>query len=592
MSSTSLEFQPLELLPGDLLRPPGAFEELFCLFDHHFPTNGVVAAQITGHTTVQQWRDALDAVQQRHPLLSARIDETFNRVPHFRRVFWSLIRMLTRIISLSIAAALAVPLLAQTSTPANTVSEPTRTAVRELIGSILVDGKAYEYDRELADGIGPRITGSANYDRAVAWSMEQFRSLGLTNVHTESFTSPASWEPEVAATGTILEPRKQTLHIYSAGWSPSTPDGGVEGNVVYLPRVFPTSELDAEKDKIADSIVLFDNQSFGGPPTFEAIVQATLRVHALHPRAVIFTFGLNGNGTQNALLLTTGGQISDMPVAQLGLEDDLLIKRMLDKGPVTVQFSFKNRIRRNVEVQNVVAEIPGRDVSPGSPSSVVVVGAHLDSWHPGTGAQDNGTGVASILEIARAVQSLGRPPRRTLRFVLFGGEEEGLMGSHAYVERHKAEMPSLDAVLISDTGSQRATGWYVMGREDEKDALAAIKPLLTGLGADQTSSDTDFLFRSDHAGFNVLGVPTLMLWNSMDRYETLVHQASDTFDSVVESDLDQTVAVTGSTAYAIADAPQPFAAHLSHAEVADMFRKCNAAADFNSAKVIGWVPSN
>jgi carboxypeptidase Q len=213
--------------------------------------------------------------------------------------------MLTRIISLSITAALAVPLLAQTSTPANTVSEPTRTAVRDLIGSILVDGKAYEYDRELADGIGPRLTGSANYDRAVAWSMERFRSLGLSNVHTESFTSPASWEPEVAATGTILEPRKQTLHIYSAGWSPSTPDGGVEGNVVYLPRVFPTSELDAEKDKIAGSIVLFDNQSFGGPPTFDAIVQATLRVHALHPRAVIFTFGLNGNGTQNALLLTT-----------------------------------------------------------------------------------------------------------------------------------------------------------------------------------------------------------------------------------------------------------------------------------------------
>ncbi|MDX6460694.1 MAG: hypothetical protein QOE55_4391, partial [Acidobacteriaceae bacterium] len=319
MSSTSLEFQPLELLPGDLLlRPLGAFEELFCLFDQRFPTNGALAAQITGHTTVQQWRDALDAVQQRHPLLSARIDTTFNRVPHFRRVFRSLIRMLTSIISLSIIAALAVPLLAQTSTPANTVSEPTRTAVRELIGSILVDGRAYDYDRELADGIGPRLTGSANYDRAVAWTMEQFRSLGLSNVHTESFTSPASWEPEVAATGTILQPRKQTLHIYSAGWSPSTPDGGVEGNVVYLPRVFPTSELDAEKDKVADSIVLFDNQSFGGPPTFDAIVQATLRVHALHPRAVIFTFGLNGNGTQNALLLTTGGQISDMPVAQLG----------------------------------------------------------------------------------------------------------------------------------------------------------------------------------------------------------------------------------------------------------------------------------
>jgi hypothetical protein len=86
MSSTSLELQPLELLPGDLLRPLGAFEELFCLFDQDFPTNGALAAQITGHTTVPQWRDALDAVQQRHPLLSVCIDTTFNRVPHFRRV--------------------------------------------------------------------------------------------------------------------------------------------------------------------------------------------------------------------------------------------------------------------------------------------------------------------------------------------------------------------------------------------------------------------------------------------------------------------------------------------------------------------------
>src|SRR5258708_8793606 len=146
-TSTSLEFQPLELLPGDFLHPPGAFEELFCLFDQRFPTNGALAAQIAGHTTVQQWRDALDAVQQRHPLLSAAIDTTFNRVPHLRHVFWPLIRMLTRIIFLSITATLAVPLLAQTSTPANTGSEPTRAAVRELIGSILVDGKAYEYDR-------------------------------------------------------------------------------------------------------------------------------------------------------------------------------------------------------------------------------------------------------------------------------------------------------------------------------------------------------------------------------------------------------------------------------------------------------------
>jgi hypothetical protein len=86
MSSTSLELQPVALQPSDLLRPLGAFEELFCLFDQHFPTNHALAAQITGHATVQRWHDALDAVQQHHPLLSACIDTTFNRVPHFRRV--------------------------------------------------------------------------------------------------------------------------------------------------------------------------------------------------------------------------------------------------------------------------------------------------------------------------------------------------------------------------------------------------------------------------------------------------------------------------------------------------------------------------
>src|ERR1700759_940012 len=85
-SSISLERQPLELMPNGLLRPLGAFEELFCLFDQHFPTNHALAAQITGHTSVQQWRDTLDALQQRHPLLSVCIDTTFNRVPHFRRV--------------------------------------------------------------------------------------------------------------------------------------------------------------------------------------------------------------------------------------------------------------------------------------------------------------------------------------------------------------------------------------------------------------------------------------------------------------------------------------------------------------------------
>jgi carboxypeptidase Q len=119
-----------------------------------------------------------------------------------------------------------------------------------------------------------------------------------------------------------------------------------------------------------------------------------------------------------------------------------------------VHFEATNRIRTDVKISNVIAELPGKDTAAG----VVLVGAHLDPWQPGTGAQDNGTGVASVIETARAMKGLGRPPRRTVRFALFGGEEEGLLGSAAYVRRHAADLDKIDAVLITDSGSEAAKG--------------------------------------------------------------------------------------------------------------------------------------
>jgi carboxypeptidase Q len=135
----------------------------------------------------------------------------------------------------------------------------------------------------------------------------------------------------------------------------------------------------------------------------------------------------------------------------------------------------------------------------------VVVGAHLDSWQPGTGAQDNGTGAASVIEVARAIQSLHRAPRRSVRFILFGGEEEGLLGSTAYVRQHVADLPKIDAVVITDSGSQPAKGWYMMGRDDEKPAVASVAPLLAGLGGYGTTSDTEFLFQTGPCGIRCAG---------------------------------------------------------------------------------------
>jgi hypothetical protein len=477
-------------------------------------------------------------------------------------------------------ACLLVPAVASAQMP---VSPETRSTVARIIGDIMVNGQAYEYDRQLADNIGPRLTGSDNYVHAVSWAQQQFETLGLANVHTESWKIPATWEPETAATGRIITPREQTLRIYSYGWSPSTPNSGVKGNVAYLKHL-TNAGIDAQKDALSGSIVLIDRESIGENPAFGPLLQALDHLKTISPKAVLIVGG--PNGTQSASSFTIDASISPYPIAQVGLEDVLLMRRMLDHGPVTVEFAFKNRIRKDVEVNNVIAEIPGSDL----PNEVVIVGGHLDSWHPATGAQDNGTGSATVIEVARAIKASDHAPRRTMRFMLFGGEEQGLLGSTAYVRNHRADLPSIDCVLISDTGGERAKGWYLMGRDDEKDALKNVEPLLAGLGSNDTTPSTEFFFQTDHISFDLLGVPTLVLWTDVDKYFKLHHKASDSFDAVNQADLNQGVATTAATAYAIADSAQPFAPHQTPAQVEDWLKKASLWDDYQYFKNTGVFP--
>jgi carboxypeptidase Q len=463
------------------------------------------------------------------------------------------------------------------------VSPETRDAVRQLIGDSILNGKAYEYDGHLADMIGPRLTGSSNYMNAAEWAVQQFKELGFSNVHTEEWTIPATWEPDGPAAGQIEKPVVHQLHIYSLGWSPSTSGHGVEGEVVYVASLLPDA-LNAQKTQIAGKIVLVDSSSYGEKPTLSGVYSGFQKLQSFSPAAIVTT-GI-ANGGESLLAITLGGTIASVPGAQIGREDSLLIKRLLEHGPVTVHFSFANRIRMGVQVPNVIAEIRGSEL----PNDVVIVGGHLDSWQPGTGAQDNGSGVASALEAARAIQALHRAPRRTIRFALFGGEEEGLLGSAAYARQHLADLSNIDAVLVADSGSEPAKGWYLMGREDEKGAVGALKPLLAGLGGDGVTSDASFLFQTDHAPFDMLGVPSLVLWNEMNKYFTLHHKASDTFDSVVEKDLAQGAAVTAVTAYAIADSKDPFAPHFSPAEVQKMLQKAGEVDGYNYLKATGVLP--
>jgi hypothetical protein len=463
-----------------------------------------------------------------------------------------------------IAAAVAQ----QSSAPAD------ESSLVKLGGDLMVAGKAYEYDRQLADEIGPRLTGSANYEKATDWAVAEFTRLGLTQVHKEPWEIPATWEPETVATARMILPHEQRLHLESEGWSPSTPPGGVRGNV-YAPQTLTAESIKADAAKIKDSIVLLDRGTImpkdDGPLLFGQLFDNLHMLGVEGAKALILGLGAVNNVPSPVGNTAFKGTVDPLPTGNLGMEDTLLLKRLLAEGPVEVEFSFRNRVRTHVLVNNVVAEIAGSEPN----GEYVVIAGHLDSWHLGTGAQDNGTGAATVMAIAQAVKASGLTPRRTMRFVLFGGEEEGLLGSVAYARSHVGEMAKCAGVFVTDSGGEAPLGWYIFGREDEKQALIPIHPLLAALGAGDTTDEGHFTFQTDEAPFLVHGVPSFVLWTPMTKYELLHHKPSDTFDKVNERDLNLGAAVVGMTAYAIADAPE-MTPHFSQAQLEDQLKAIKA----------------
>lgn len=449
------------------------------------------------------------------------------------------------------------------------VDAATRQALVKLGGQLMLAGKAYDYDRELADDLGPRLTGSDNYRKAAQWAAGEFKRLGLADVHEDPWEISDTWEPEVWATGRIVSPREMRLHLESDGWSTSTPKNGVKGNVFYL-KAFKEDQIKADAAQIKGAIVLLDEDSMeaGGPLLWGKALDLVALMETEGAKAFLLGIGTTQNVASMVGLNCCNGTVSKVPVGNVGREDTLLVKRLLAKGPVEVEFSFRNKVRDHVKVPNVVADIPGSDAS----GEYVIIGGHLDSWQLGTGAEDNGTGAASVLAIAEAVKASGIQPRRTLRFVLFGGEEQGLLGSIHYAQMHAAELDKCAGAFITDTGSEAPKGWYVFGRDDEKKELEGLKPELASLGADDTTDEGRFTFSTDHGPFLIHGVPSFVLWTPVDEYFKLHHKPSDTFDKVNQRDLNLGAAVVGVTALAFADAQEPLK-HLSQAEVEDQLKK-------------------
>jgi len=447
----------------------------------------------------------------------------------------------------------------------------------------IYSGPAMSTLGELADGIGGRVTGSPAYLRATEWALAKFRSNGIENVRLEPFTIEAGWRRGTAS-GAMLSPLARPLTVASVGWTPSTPAGGVEGEVVMVedPSV---EELRLRTDELRGKIAFLDTRNIVGGDLAKGLAKLDAAWPELQSAGVLAVLAPDRakNNVLNAHDSSWGARLLPLPVAGVGMEDGELIQRELKRGPVRVHLMVENRTSGETTVNNVVDEIRGRE----RPEEWILIGAHLDSWDFGTGAQDDGAGAVSVLEVARAMMALGKPPRRSVRFALWGGEEQGMLGSYAYTQTHRKELGKCVAVLNDDNGAGHPKGWKVEGRAD---LMQAMLPWSRGLLKDLSGGDLsmDITYDTDHGPFMLLGIPALDLWVDMTKYFEVHHKASDTFDKVDPLDLKAGAAILAATAWALAESDKPIAPRLDHAAVREMLR--NARLEELVEQVGVWKP--
>jgi carboxypeptidase Q len=437
-----------------------------------------------------------------------------------------------------------------------------------MIQSALGASPLAENLRYLTDAIGGRVTGSPAADRAVAWGVEAFHNAGVDEVHAEKFTIPVGWS-EGHTTVEVLAPQPFPVRLVSIGWSPPTPSGGITADVIDVGMGDDAGFAKAGASAKGQIILVHSNLLL----TWEDLsneydVDHEVVDRAMHEGvAAIFWMSTRPNLLLYRHNLSVAGELERLPQAVVAREDAERMARFIAAGQkVRVRFDLPNRVTGPVSSENVVAEIHGRE----KPDDFVLLGAHLDSWELGTGALDNGCNAALVIDAARVIHSSGNVPRRSIRFVLFTGEEEGLLGSWAYARTHRGELDRMIAAIIFDAGIGRVTGYSLGGR---KDTLAAVREALepiASLGVKDFTLDAES--GTDHLDFLLEGVPTLVANQDPANYMLNYHAASDTFDKVDIDELKRHVAIAAVTAYALADREERIGPRQSRAEIEQLMK--------------------
>jgi hypothetical protein len=445
----------------------------------------------------------------------------------------------------------------------------------------------------LTDVHGPRLTNSPNYWKASQWCVDQLTEWGLANAQLEPWGPfGRGWEVERFSM-VVTEPQFMSIIAYPKAWTPGT-DGVVSGNPVQV-KIESEEDLNNYRGKLAGAIVLAgepreaethfeaDAKRFSDEELSKLIEapepdaqspwaarrEEFRRRRALREKvnrflksegvAVVLEPSEREHGT---IRVHRSGSFqigvdTGPPALVVSAEQYARLARLLDKDiPVKLEISIQARFLDDDSLgYNVIAEIPGIDKK--LKTEVVMLGGHLDSWHSGTGATDNAAGCAVAMEAVRILKAVGARPRRTIRIALWGGEEQGLLGSHGYVKNHfgdratmalKPAHGDLSAYFNLDNGSGKIRGIYLQGNDAVRPIFEAwLRPFHDLDAATVTIRTTG---GTDHLAFDAVGLPGFQFIQDPLDYDTRTHHTNmDVYDHLQKGDLMQASVIMASFVY-------------------------------------------
>jgi hypothetical protein len=420
--------------------------------------------------------------------------------------------------------------------------------------------RALELYRELTDEIGPRLTGSPGHDRAAAWARDYFAEWGLSGARLENFEFGRGWSVEKVSLE-MTSPFYMPLTGYPEGWSPAVPGGVVTGRVVYLGDA-TAEQIQAMAGSLRGAIVLTHQPQSGfldadrpqpgldadgvrtgnpqGVPVRSATPLQNLRP-SLRQAGVAVT--LRPSTYRDGTVGVTGGLAraeDGFASIVLASEQYNVLARLAQDGQAPeLRVELRTRYEADTRTPNVIAEIPGTD--PALRDEIVLVGAHLDSWHTAVGATDNGDGAIAAMEAMRILAAVGARPRRTIRVALWSGEEQGLLGARAYLAGPLADPAArerLSVFLNDDPGSGRSLGFYMQNNVAAKAIFDAWLEPLRDLNVGRNVIEG--IGSTDHVPFDELGLPAFTVIKDFDAYdERTRHTNADYPERMTAEELSQ-----------------------------------------------------